>query len=143
MNRRAFQFLTWLSWLALPLIALRYWQVWDQLPLRMATHFDINGQPNGWMTREVALWFSLGLTAFLLVVFTVVLLIVYSAKKTDTASWATLAFFYFVIGFTFYGNNLVLDYNLHGTSAQPGPVLFLIPLAILILIAVVLGARRG
>src|SRR5712675_1010261 len=24
------------------------------LPQRMATHFDINGQPNGWMTRSSA-----------------------------------------------------------------------------------------
>ena len=35
MNRRIFQILTGFTWLALPLIALRYWQVWDQLPVRM------------------------------------------------------------------------------------------------------------
>jgi len=143
MNRRAFQFFTWLTWLALPLIALRYWQVWEQLPLRMATHFNASGQPNGWMSRDTSLWFALGITAFLLIVFTVILLVQYSAKKADPASWVTLAFFYFVLGFTFYGNNLVLDYNLHGTSVRPGPILFLIPLAILILLAVFLGTRRG
>ena len=99
MNRRAFQFFTWLMWLALPLIALRYWQVWDQLPLRMATHFDVNGQANGWMTREVSLWFVLGITAFLLIVFTAVLLVIHWQKVSDTVSWALLAFFYFVVGF--------------------------------------------
>jgi len=143
MNRRTFLFLTWLSWIALPLIALRYWQVWDQLPLRMATHFNASGQPNGWMTRDVALWFALGITAFLLIVFTVVLLVLHSTKKADAASWAALAFFYFVLGFTFYGNNLVLAYNLNGTSVRLGPSFFLIPVATLILLAVVLGARRG
>ncbi|HLW89653.1 MAG TPA: DUF1648 domain-containing protein [Terriglobales bacterium] len=143
MNRRAFQFLTGLAWLFLPLIALRYWQAWNQLPLRMATHFNANGQPNGWMSREVALWFGLGITALLLIVFTVVLVVRYSVKTVDTASWAVLTLFYFVLGFTFYGNNLVLEYNLHGTSAQPGFIAFLIPVAVLVLLAVVLGVRRG
>jgi hypothetical protein len=143
MHRRVFQFFTWLAWLALPLMALRYWRVWDQLPLRMATHFDFNGHPNGWMSREVALWFALGLTAFVLIVFTVVLLGRYSAKTADPASWALLAFLYFTLGFTVFINNLVLEHNLHGTPVQLGLSLFLIPLAILILVTVVLGARRG
>ncbi|MGO9126544.1 MAG: DUF1648 domain-containing protein [Terriglobales bacterium] len=143
MNRRAFQFLTWLTWLALPLTALRYWQVWDQLPLRMATHFDIMGQPNGWMSRDASLWFALGITAFLLIVFTVILLVRYSANTADLASWATLAFLCCTLGFTFFVNNLVLEHNLNGKPVQLGPSLFLIPLAILVLIAGVLGARRG
>jgi hypothetical protein len=143
MNRRAFQFLTWLAWLILPLIALRYWQVWDELPLRLATHFNANGQPNGWMSRDAALWFGLGITVLLLVVFTVVLLVIYSARQADPASWAVLAFSYFVLGFVFVGNNRVLEYNLNGTSMQLGSSVLLIPLAVLVLIAVVLGVRRG
>jgi hypothetical protein len=143
MNRRPFQFFTWLTWLALPLIALRYWQVWDQLPLRMATHFNADGQPNGWMTRDVALWFGLGITAFLLVIFTVILVGVYSVRKADPASWAALAFSYFILGVVLFGNHAVLEYNLHGTPVHLGLSLFLIPPAILILLAVVIGARRG
>jgi hypothetical protein len=143
MNRRAFQILTCLTWLALPLIALRYWQVWGQLPLRMATHFNANGQPNGWMSREVSLWFGLGITAFLLLIFTGVLLVRYSMKTADAASWAVLAFFYFVLGVLLFGNHAVIEYNLHGTPVQLRLSLFPTPLAILILIAVVLGTRRG
>jgi hypothetical protein len=143
MNRRAFLFLTCLMWLALPLIAFRYWQVWDQLPLHMATHFDINGRANGWMTRDVALWFALGITVFLLIVFTAVLLVIHSQKVSDTASWALLAFFYFILSFTFYGNHLVLEHNLNGKAVQLGPGLVLIPLAILGLLAVFLSAQRG
>jgi hypothetical protein len=143
MNRRAFQFFTWLMWLALPLIALRYWQAWDQLPLHMATHFDINGRANGWMSRDVSLWFALGITAFLLVVFTAVLLVIHSQKVSDAASWALLAFFYFILGFTFFANNLVLEHNLNGKPVQLGPSLVLIPLAILGLLAVLLGTQRG
>ncbi|HTA23221.1 MAG TPA: DUF1648 domain-containing protein [Terriglobales bacterium] len=143
MDRRAFQILTWLTWLTLPLVALRYWQVWDQLPLRMATHFNANSQPNGWMSREASLWFGLGITAFLLVIFTGVLLVRYSIKTPDAASWALLALFYFVLGIVSFGNHAVIEYNLHGTPVQLGMILFLTPLAIVILIAVVLGTRRG
>lgn len=143
MNRRAFQFFTWLMWLALPLIALRYWQVWDQLPLRMATHFDVNGRANGWMTRDVSLWFALGITAFLLIVFTAILLIIHSQKVSDTASWALLVFFYFILGFTFFANNLVIEHNLYGKPVELRASLALIPLAIIGLLAVFLGAQRG
>jgi hypothetical protein len=41
---RTFRALIWLMWAALPLIALRYWMVWDQLPIHMATHFNAAGQ---------------------------------------------------------------------------------------------------
>jgi Protein of unknown function (DUF1648) len=143
MNRRAFQILTWLPWLALPLLALRYKQVWDLLPVQMATHFNANGQPNGWMSREVSLWFGLGITAFILVIFTGVLLVRYSIKIADAASWALLAFFYLVLGIVLFGNYAVLEYNLHGTPVQLRLTLFLTPLAVLILIAIVLATRRG
>jgi len=143
MNRRIFQTLTWLMWLALPLLALRYWQVWDQLPLRMATHFDINGDANGWMTRDMSLWFALGVTLFLLAVSTAILLVIHSQKTSDAASWSLLAFFYFIVGFVFFGNEKVMGYNLHGTAAALGSSFILVPLAIVIFLAVFLGSNRG
>ena len=143
MNRRAFHALTWLMWLFLPLISLRYWQVWDRLPARMATHFDINGYANGWMTREASLWFVLGMAAFLLTLFTGILLLIHWQKMSDAASWALLGFFYFIVGFLFYGNELVLRHNLDGSAVQLGPSLLLIPVAIVALVAIVLGAQRG
>jgi Protein of unknown function (DUF1648) len=143
MNRRAFQFFTWLTWLTLPLIALRYWQVWDQLPPQMATHFNANGQPNGWMSRDASLWFALAITALLLIIFTYVLLVRYSTSATDASSWATLGLLYFTLGFTFFVNNLVLEHNLNGRPVQLGLSLLLIPIAIVILIAIIVSARRG
>jgi uncharacterized membrane protein len=38
--------------------------VYDALPARMANHFDLHGNPNGWMDRAYATW---GLDAFSLV----------------------------------------------------------------------------
>lgn len=31
--------------------------LYDRLPDRLPTHFDLNGQPNGWMSRAVGAWF--------------------------------------------------------------------------------------
>ena len=75
MNRKVFQTFTWLMWLALPVTAFRFWLVWDRLPLRMATHFNVNGQPNGWMPRAMPP-FTLpwALPHVMVAVFTVILL---------------------------------------------------------------------
>ena len=106
MKRKLFAILIALMWLALPLTALRYAQVWDQLPARMATHFGANGQPNGWMPRATSLYFGLGLTAFVLIIFTIITVILLKQKaQPDTASFALLGFFYFMTGSTFYVNN--------------------------------------
>ena len=63
MNRRIFHIATVLLWLALPLTALQYTQVWNQLPVHVATHFNAAGQANGWMSRERALQFGVGFVA--------------------------------------------------------------------------------
>jgi Protein of unknown function (DUF1648) len=143
MNRKRFQLATVLMWLALPLTALRYWQVWNRLPARMATHFAANGQPNGWMTREASLYFVLGLLTFLLLIFTAIL---YLALKHDNPlafDAALLAFFYFIIGVIFYGNHSVIEYNLTGRPVTLTPVLLGVPVAVVVLLLLYLRFRRG
>jgi Protein of unknown function (DUF1648) len=142
MNRKIYQSLTWLLWLALPLIGLRFWMVWNQLPPRMATHFNANWQPNGWMTREVALEFALGIAAFLLVIFTVTLLIAQKQKVTDAAAWALLAFSYLVVGFVCAGNSKVVGYNLGEPTIDLNLSMALFPLAVFALVGVCLFASR-
>src|ERR1700757_1900235 len=112
MNRKRFQLATVLMWLALPLTALRYWQVWDRLPALMATHFAANGQANGWMTREAALYFVLGLLTFLLLIFTAIMYVALKQHNPSVFNAGLLAFFYFILGVIFYGNHSVIEYNL-------------------------------
>ncbi len=45
MKRERFHLFTGLMWLALPIIALRHWQLWDRLPASMAVHFNAANQP--------------------------------------------------------------------------------------------------
>lgn len=130
-------------WLALPLTALRFWLVWDQLPARMATHFAADGQPNGWMSRTVAFEFAVGITAFILAVFTIIALVAHRQKSADKISWVLLAFGYVVVGIIFYANESVLAYNLNGQPVQVGPMLIAGLLAAVALTAVYLFRRRG
>ena len=114
MTRDFFKPLTWLMWLALPITALNYWQAWDQLPARMAVHFDANWQPNGFTSREEALKLGLGIMAFMLVVFTVAALAAHVAKPG--AGWALLVIFYVVLGFVWFGNHSIIEFNLGAHS---------------------------
>jgi len=130
-------------WLALPLTALRFWLVWGQLPLRMATHFDARWQPNGWMPREIAFAFALGITALLLIVFTAMLQVIYRQKSMNAFSWTMLAFSYVMVGFVYTINSKVAGYNLGGESARSGRLMMVIPLAVIAITVIYLLVSRG
>ncbi len=137
---QTFRALAALPWLAVVLVGMRYWQVWDRLPARMATHFDASGRPNGWMSREASLIFMLGILVFVLISFT---LIVARLRRTEASSWAFLVLFGVATGTIFWVNESLLAYNLDGSPVQVGPVLIVTFLTVLVVIAVLLGSKRG
>jgi hypothetical protein len=141
MHRRVFQFAVVLLWLSLPLVAVQYTQVWNQLPVRVATHFNAAGQANGWMSRSEAVNFGVGFMAFLLVIFTALLL--YNARNiVDAFSWAALGFCALVLGVMIEVNRGIVDHNLHGSPLQLGGMLIALPIAAILLIAVYIVSRR-
>jgi hypothetical protein len=117
MQNRIFNALVALMWLALAASGLNYWRAWDQLPARMAVHFDANWQPNGFTSREGSLELGLGLMAAMLVLFTLTTLIMRALKPQ--ASWPALVIAYVVIGFCWYGNYSLVKFNLDA-QAQKG-----------------------
>ncbi len=144
MKRKLFAILTALMWLVLPLIALRYAQVWDQLPARMATHFNASGQANGWMPRDIALYFGLGFTAFVLLIFTIIAVVLLKQKADPDTSWfALLGFFYFMAGFTVYVNNSIIEHNLTGNPVTVAPLMLTLPFAIVLFVLIYARAQRG
>jgi hypothetical protein len=143
MTRRLWNPLIAVMWLALPAMALRYWQVWDRLPARMATHFDAAGRANGWMSRETSLAFTLGFMAFMLAVFSVVLYFVRRKYPPSAMSWALLIFFCAEMWTVFYILDSTLGYNLAGTPISVVPLLVVTPLGILVVLAVAFGEKRG
>ena len=125
MNRGWYTAGIWMMWLALPITALNYWRTWDQLPARMAVHFDANWQPNGYTSREGALMLGLGIMAFLLVIFTVGGFILRAVKSSP--AWPMLAVFYVVLGITWYGNSRIVEFNLNLLAPHPSSVNINVP----------------
>jgi Protein of unknown function (DUF1648) len=112
MERKLFQIAVGLTWLALPLTALNYWRAWRRLPARVAVHFDINWQPNGWTSREGSLLLALGTTIFLILIFTIACYALSGAAISSLARWAIVAVFYVVLGFVYHVNSWIVDRNL-------------------------------
>jgi Protein of unknown function (DUF1648) len=140
---RKFQALIATMWLFLPLMAVRYWQLWDRLPARMVSHFNAAGEPNGWMLREQSLTYTLIFLGFLLAVLTIVLYATHWKKTIDTFSWALLAFFYLIIGAFTYLCNAVIEFNFNSTPIAFGSVLIIIPIAAIALIIFYVTSKRG
>ena len=140
MDSKLYRALTAMLWLALPLTALQYWSVWDQLPGRMATHFGVAGQPNGWMTRETALFFALVVTTLLLASLTWALTRV---RKPDVLAWSLLAMLYVVMGALFSINRAVLDFNLHGRPLDIVPALAVVFIAAIAVTVIAVASKRG
>ena len=108
-----------LAWLALPLTALNYSRAWDRLPMRIAVHFDANWQPNGWTSREASRTLALGMTAFLLVVFTVAIYAMLRTATSNLSRWALVAIFYLALGVVYRVNSWIVDRNLSGKQSSP------------------------
>jgi hypothetical protein len=144
MTRKAFAIGTALMWLALPLTALRFAQSWNQLPAAMATHFAANGQPNGWMSRATALYYALGVTAFVLIIFSAIAAVILKPRRTvDKTSIAILALFFVILGVVLYVNHGIIEYNRAGAPVPMSPVLVGVPLAIAVFTVIYLRAQRG
>src|SRR5690349_24027692 len=126
-NRATWNWCIAAMWFVLPALALRYWQVWDLLPLRLATHFDVGGRPNGWMTREGSMLFVICLCAIIVVPGSFILSRV---RKPQLFSGALLAWFCVVLGVIFYGNESILTYNLYRQPVKLGPIIIVVMMAV-------------
>jgi len=116
-------FLIVLMWLALPLSWMEYHQNWDQLPARMAVHFDADWHPNGFTSKEGALYLGLGIMGVMLILFTVAAFAMRALKPV--AAWPALLIAYVVLGVTWYGNHSIINFNLNAQPAHSelvGPI---------------------
>jgi hypothetical protein len=143
MNRRSYKTLIALLWLAPLAMGLRYWQVWDQLPVRMASHFDAAGRANGWMPREAALYFDLGFLVFMAALFSTVLYVVQNKYPLAKLSWALLAFFHVEVWTLVYMLDSTLAYNIEGKPIVVAPLLIVTAIGLVAILAIAFGEKRG
>jgi len=142
MNRKVFLFAVVLLWMAVPLVGLEYWRAWDRLPAQVATHFNAAGEANGWMSREVAVEFGLGIMVCVLAVFTPLLWLA-ARHEVTLASWSLLALCAVILGFMAEGNRAILRHSLVGGDVKPELALIALPVAIVLVAAVFAGSGRG
>jgi hypothetical protein len=143
MNRTLYKILSALLWLAPVVNYLRYREVWDQLPMRMATHFNATGSANGWMTREMSMDWSVGFLALMAAIFFVVLLVIQGKYELTKLSWTLLFFFHAEIWTFTYLMDSLLNYNLNGTSIAIKPLPIVSAIGLLIVLAVAVTEKRG
>ena len=143
MKRRLYFGLACLMWLVLPLTAVQFRRNWERLPLRMATHFNAANQPNGWMTRDQALWSSVEMLAVVLTVFTLILIFSNRKQEITGFAWMVLGFFYIVIGLCWYMFSSTLKYNVSGQPIDFATFGIVFGLALLGIIAAHVVFRRG
>lgn len=143
MTRAVYKTLIALLWLAPLALALRYRQVWDRLPLRMASHFDAAGHVNGWMSRSTALYFDLGFMAFMTAVFSIVLVLAQSRYALAKLSWVLLFVLHAELWSLAWSFNSTLDYNLDGSAISILPLLLVNVLGAILIAGIALGEKRG
>jgi Protein of unknown function (DUF1648) len=142
-NIRWFRTLAAILWVAPIAILVRYWQLWDQLPLRMAAHFNAAGQPNGWMTREMSLYWSAGFLVFMVAIFFVVLIAVEQKYPESKLSWVLLAFLHAEAWTLVYLMDSLIGYNLNRTPITIAPVPIVTVIGLLAVAIVAVGEKRG
>jgi hypothetical protein len=139
-SRRYLRFFTGLIWIAVPAMAGLYAMSWQQLPARLATHFDLANHPNGWMSRGASLAFLLVMGIFVASLATVILSRV---KKPDPAAWALLVLFYVIVGTLLWAGEAIIAYNAHREPVNVAPVLVCGIGAAVLVVITALATRRG
>ena len=116
MTRNWHKPLIWAMWLFKLTAAWTYWHVWEQLPARMAVHFDANWQPNGFTSKEASVELGLGIMAVMLVLITVTTLIIDTLKPS--AFWPALVISYVVLAVCWYANYSIVKFNLQAQQVH-------------------------
>ncbi len=135
-----FKTLAGLQWLALPVMALMFASVWPQLPVRMATHFDLANHPNGWMSREETLLVLLGLATAFAITAT---WITSRVTEPDPTAWGLVAVFYSMQAILIWAEHALIAYNVSGDALNVGPIVLLGMISAVLLVVLALAARRG
>lgn len=140
MSRAFYRLFSCLLWLAVPVAALRLLTVWHRLPPRLATHFDLAGNPNGWMPPNTFLLFILVSVAVTAAIATFAMM---RASQPDASAWTLLGFLYVVTSILYGAADGIVNYNLYGRGVHVLPFLVAGFGSLFVLLVVYLGTRRG
>ncbi len=135
----------WRLALALPFVGVVYaawelWHSWDALPARMASHFNLAGQANGWMDKSTFPLPLILLPVFLIGLFTVILVF---ARKQGGVVWILLGLQYWVAGIFTVITHQVIQFNLGNIDRLSVPIVPITAIAVLIVVIGLATHVRG
>ncbi len=86
--------------------------------MRVAVHFDASWQPNGWTSREGARMLALGITVFLLAVFTIAGYAMRRPPVSALSRWTMVVVFYIVLSLVYFVNKWIVERNFNGQQPE-------------------------
>lgn len=127
-----------LPWATIPALALHFSALRNDLPSRIAVHFDFNGRPNGWQSPEMFLGFS---TLFLLLALVVMSFVLLRSFRLRSLTVVVTLIHYFTTGVVFVVCWQVFD---HAAYGRPMSQVWPLPgiLAVLALIFAILALAQ-
>jgi Domain of unknown function (DUF1648) len=137
MNADVKRFLAWLPMLGLAALAVRLLLVWDRLPLRMMSHFDAAGNPNGWSGRT-----EFAVTAFVILTPVFALLAIISdqlSRRKPFVGWFFLALNWVCAAITLTVFWSAIDANFYQTKLTVLPVWVFAAVALALLLGFGIG----
>ncbi len=136
---------SWRLALILPFVGVGYtawelWHSWDALPARMASHFNLAGQANGWMDKSTFPLPLILLPFLLMGLFTVILIF---ARKSGGVAWILLGLQYWVAGIFTVITHQVVQFNLGNIDRLSVPIVPITAVAVLIVVIGLATHVRG
>lgn len=114
MSTKTWRWLVFLPWIFIIPWVIRFLMVWDQLLSPLVVHFDIPGEPNGWMGRGIFLALTVMLLLIEMSIFSWILIRI----GDRPASWFVLVIFYLFTAGEISLFWQILEYNLHKTPIR-------------------------
>ncbi|MBV9075354.1 MAG: DUF1648 domain-containing protein [Acidobacteria bacterium] len=126
-------------WLLLPLLALHFVSIWNALPARIPSHFDLQGRANGWQSPQTLAGFALGALLLALAIFSFA---IGRAFRVRSMIWAVTFMAYGIVGLNFTLFWQLLDHAAYGRAmSEVWPMPAGIPLLGLVLAAILLAQQ--
>jgi len=129
---KPFRAVACLLWIAVLLIAVRYWIAWEHLPPKLITGFDPEDlqRPIAYATRNRSLLTGLSTTAAIAGIGSLVSNLVPKRRRPDVVSWIGLLALYGTIGVVLGSQEVLLESQGVGLSMSRRMALeFAIPMA--------------
>jgi uncharacterized membrane protein len=108
-------------WILILIPFIYLWLIWNSLPPQIATHFDFEGNPNGWTDKNSLIYLlgGLGICPYIIMLFIPIL----DPKKKIEQMGDKYFFLRLLMTFFMTGTSVYILYNGNGNKINPGLII--------------------